>query len=106
MCGAERAATCLVHERAPGFALAAGALATLVASVATHPIKRYRSRLQMSDDATAASGGELSWRAACARCAWFDGLGITLVHTVLSNALMYVFKEQLTVYAMRVMDAR
>ena len=47
--------------------VAAGALATLVASVATHPIKRYRSRLQMSDDATAASGGELSWRAACAR---------------------------------------
>ena len=99
---------CSVHERAPAYAAAAAAVATLIASVATHPIKRYRSRLQAgvaADGAgrrdTAATGGRI---AACLHCAWFEGLGITLVHTVSTNALMYVFKEQLAVHAMRVMQ--
>ena len=77
-----------------------------MASIVTHPIKRYRSRLQVDLGADEAGGDERGARAACVRCAWFDGLGITLVHTVLSNALMYVFKEQLTVYAMHAMQTR
>ena len=98
--------SCRVHERAPAYGGGAAALATLLASVATHPIKRYRSRLQASNAETSTSGVVSRGRGSNDCGEWFNGLSVTLVHTVSSNTLMYVFKEQFTLFAMRVMQTR
>ena len=74
----------------------AAALAALVAAVATHPIQWYRSRLQAAR----------ADRAARRRGACFDGFSIKLAHTVLSNTLMYLSKEQLTVAVLGVLQTR
>ena len=80
-------------ETASAAALAAAAaLATLVAATVTHPLQWYRSRLQARDGGRhgPAKGGSM-----------WDGLGIKLVHTVLSNTMMYLSKEKLTAFVLR-----
>lgn len=69
------------------------ALATLIAATATHPLQWYRSRLQ-AGHGTHASRNK-------ARASVWDGLSIKLVHTVLSNTLMYLSKEQLTQFVLK-----
>ena len=60
-----------------------------LAATATHPLQWYRSRLQ-------AGHGTHSRNASV-----WDGLSIKLVHTVISNTLMYLSKEQLTQFVLR-----
>jgi len=71
----------------------AAALTTLIAATATHPLQWYRSRLQ-AGHGTHASRNK-------ARASVWDGTSIKLVHTVLSNTLMYLSKEQLTQFVLK-----
>ena len=101
--GAAELAALGFHERQPLLASAAAAVATFVATVATHPLQWYRARLQ-AGGAGAAAPAPSSHTPPTGSC--FDGLGIKLLHTVLSNVMMYMTKEQLTIYVMRMMQSR
>ena len=68
----------------------AAASATFFAAVVTHPLQWYRSRLQAATHK----------RSRHPPGSIFDGLSIKLVHTVLSNTLMYLSKEQLTEFVL------
>ncbi|EGB12950.1 5'-nucleotidase [Aureococcus anophagefferens] len=82
----------------PSLIAAAAAAATLAAAVVTHPLQWYRSRLQATD----VSHGHRPAK----RGTVFDGLSIKLLHTVLSNTLMYISKEQLTEFVLGEFEKR
>ena len=87
--GLLRGASASTLDASSGLVTVCAAFATLIAATATHPLQWYRSRLQ-------AGHGTHSRNASV-----WDGLSIKLVHTVISNTLMYLSKEQLTQFVLR-----
>ena len=87
--GLLRSASASTLDASSGLVTVCAAFATLIAATATHPLQWYRSRLQ-------AGHGTHSRNASV-----WDGLSIKLVHTVISNTLMYLSKEQLTQFVLR-----
>ena len=87
--GLLRGASASTLDASSGLVTVCAAFATLIAATATHPLQWYRSRLQ-------AGHGTHSRTASV-----WDGLSIKLVHTVISNTLMYLSKERLTQFVLR-----
>ena len=88
-----RCASATTLTAGPALVSLAAAFATLIAATATHPLQWYRSRLQAGHVIATSRNEE--------KASIWDGLSIKLVHTVVSNTLMYLSKEQLTQFVLK-----
>ena len=68
----------------------AGAVASLIATITTHPLQWYRSRLQ----ASTSHGGKQGIYKALELGLCFDGLWVKLFHSLISGSILYFSKAK------------
>jgi hypothetical protein len=84
--------TALLFQQRPFLAAAIGASATMVATTATYPVQVIRMRWQAGLPMTPHGSQVLNFRALCKML--YLGYGVKMAHGAVTNALVFMFKEQ------------
>jgi len=84
--------TAVLFQQWPFLAAALGAVATMVATTATYPVQVVRNRWQAGLPMTPEGSEALNFCALCRML--YLGYGVKMVHGAVTNALVFMFKEQ------------